>query len=110
MSKPIPRWENELHIYRILSPAERKENPNSNPFVLMTVDEQIRLMGCKKKSIVSVAYRVSLTARERSKIKVQYDPLAIVWYGWAEFFTQQQTMNNAADIQFDFAVDTRTIV
>jgi hypothetical protein len=110
MSKPIPRWENELKIYRILSPAERKENPDSNPFVLMTVDEQIRLMGCKKKSIVSVAYRVSLTARERSKIKVQYDPLAIVWYGWAEFFTQQQTMNNAQDIQFDFAVDTRTIV
>ncbi len=98
-TKPQPRWENDLKLYRCLSNEERLSNPEGSPFVRMTYEEERDLFS-DKNSIVSVAYEFSLGCND-TKITLRHDPIGIIWLGKLDLFERAPVLANPSAIRFD---------
>jgi len=96
---PIPRWENELDVYRCLSNQERKQNPEGGLFIKMTYDE-IKDTFAGKNCIVSVAMEFSLGTND-NVITLKHEPIGILYLGNVNLFDTKPELANINDICFD---------
>ena len=102
--KPMPMIDQPLRIFRMLSAKEVEVNPEAHPFVEMTPAQEATLFGSGRESVVSVAFELVLdTNREGDKVVFKSKVLGILWYGWADIFTNDVQIKNASKIVFPHA-------
>lgn len=102
--KPMPMIDQPLRIFRMLSAKEVAANPEAHPFVEMTPAQEASLFGSGRESVVSVAFELVLdTNKDGDKVVFKSKVLGILWYGWADIFTNDVQIKNSSKIVFPHA-------
>lgn len=99
--KPMPKWDNDLSVFRCKTNAEQDQNPNGGPFEKMTYDE-IRTKFAGQNAVVSVTLELSLASND-TKITLKHEPIGVLYLASASKFAVAPTLTNPSAIRFNFA-------